>query len=100
MPQPRKFATPALRQRAYRARKRAALASYASNPATAPARPGPARWKALLTHAELLLQTAQREMERYFEERSENWQESERGETFLERIENLEIACGAIQDAL
>jgi hypothetical protein len=76
------------------------LASYASNPATAPAKPGPAKWKALLTHAELLLQTAQREMERYFEERSENWQESERGETFLERIENLEIACGAIQDAL
>jgi hypothetical protein len=39
-------------------------------------------------------------MERYFEERSENWQESERGEAFLERIENLETACGAIQDAL
>ena len=99
MPQPRKFATPAPRQRAYRARKRAALAAYASNPATAPARPGPSRWKTLLAQADLLLRTTQREMERYFEERSEPWQESERGEAFLERIENVETAREALQDA-
>jgi len=60
--------------------------------------PSPARWKALLSKAELLLQTVQDEMENYFEERTETWQESERGEAFRERIENLETALDALQN--
>jgi len=99
VPRPRKFESNAVRQRAYRARKAEALPAHLPGSAPVATMPSSARWKTLLANADLLLRTVQREMERYFEERSENWQESERGEAFLERIENVETAREALRDA-
>jgi hypothetical protein len=50
-------------------------------PATSaiPAVPSLARWKALRDQAQAFLQTMHEEMEAYWEERSEQWQESVEG---------------------
>ncbi len=99
MPRPRKFESDALRQRAYRSRKQMALPQDLPKTASVATMPSLARWKTLLSKAELLLETAHDEMESYFDERSENWQESARGEAFQERIQYLETALEALQDA-
>jgi len=100
VPRPRKFESDALRQRAYRRRKRKALPPDLPRAASVATMPSLARWKTLLSKAELLLETAKDEMGGYFDERSESWQESERGEAFQERIQNLETAVEALRDAL
>ena len=99
MPRPRKFESDAQRQRAYRSRKREALPPGLPRTASVASMPSLARWKSLLSKAELLLRGAQGEMESYFDERSENWQESERGEALRERKQNLENALEALRDA-
>lgn len=94
MPTPRQYANPAERQAAYRARLAAARkqeqeAKELPLPAVA-SLPGPARWQALRRQAALLLERAEEEMQAYYDQRSERWQESERGEAFLERLEALQ----------
>jgi hypothetical protein len=49
-----------------------------------------------LTAAHALVDQVHQEMATYFEERSESWQESERGEQFMERQE----AIGSLADEL
>ena len=92
MPTPRKYATNAARQAAYRRRD---TASPAASP---PATPGTRRWMALLGHARFLLATVTREMTTYGTERSNAWQESERGETFTERIETVEAILDLLEE--
>ena len=87
MPTPRQYATNADRQAAYRAR--CARRSSAHGPST-PGEPGSRRWAVLLSRARSLLEEVVTEMTTYEAARSEAWHESERGEQFLERLEQIE----------
>ncbi len=94
MPTPQIYANPAEKQKAYRARQEAArrqlLQAKNLPPAPAiPTIPGEARWQALNAHAIAALQTIQSEMQAYYDDRSETWQESDKGEEFQERIDAL-----------
>ncbi|MDQ3815389.1 MAG: hypothetical protein M3347_15835 [Armatimonadota bacterium] len=91
MPQARHYANAAQRQAAYRQRQvqahAAQLAQQSLPPLPAlPTVPGQARWSALLQPAQWALAQMSQEMQAYYDERSEAWQESERGECFQERL--------------
>ena len=86
MPSMRQYATNAARQAAYRARSTGQTPSSVPTPE----RPGYRRWKVLLGHLRELLSTIQAEMAVYRAERSEAWQDSERGELFTAQEEALE----------
>ena len=95
MPTPRRYADHAARQAAYRTRqaeaRRQELTGRGISPESAVAtRPGQARWRALIQQANRLLLTVHAEMEEYYDQRSERWQESEHGETFRERLEAVQ----------
>jgi hypothetical protein len=91
MPTPRRYPLAAARQAAYRARLARQRQPEHSNqnlpplPAVSPL-PGYRRWHTLLHHARSLTQIVTREMQGYYHERSESWQDSERGEAFQERL--------------
>jgi len=44
------------------------------------------------TQAMALLTTSLDEMQQYFEDRSEDWQQSDRGQAFQERLDAIEAA--------
>jgi len=94
MPIMRQYATNAARQAAYRARCTGQTPSNVS----APMRPGYRRWGVLLGHMRELLSTILQEMAVYQAERSEAWQDSERGELLTEQAEALEEIHGLLHD--
>jgi hypothetical protein len=103
MPTPRRYANQAARQAAYRRRtaeQRQVAGTTLGVPPLPPVAPLPgyARWRALRRGAHLLLATIEAEMQQYYTERAETWQESERGETFLERLEALQEVQHAIDE--
>jgi len=94
MPQPRRHPDNAAKQRAYRARQVQARTQEQQAKGLPPAAPLPtvpsrARWQALLTQAQRALETVQSEMLAYYDNRSEPWQESERGIALTEDLEQL-----------
>ena len=95
MPQPRKYETPALRQAAYMRRVRVAQQALLSQrglptgPAI-PSMPGTARWEAAIRQSKDLIEMICDEMQDYYEDRSETWQESEKGEDFTEKMEEIQ----------
>ena len=94
MPIPRKHPSNARRQLAYRERqalKRAAEQQERRLPSlpAIPSIPGIARWNAELALAAGLLSSVISAMSDYYDARSQRWQESGRGEAFLERLEEL-----------
>ena len=95
MPTPKRYADAAARQRAYRQRQAQSRLverrqkELPALPAIA-TQPGERRWQALVELAQSSLSSVHSEMQSYYEERSEVWQEGERGESFLERIDTLE----------
>jgi len=95
MPTPRKYATNAERQAAYRAR--CAASPSPTGPRTPP-RPGSRRWTALLRHAQTVLELVREEMAVYAAERSDAWQDSDRGEVFQERLALVEEAMSLLCD--
>ena len=101
MPQPKIHASPAARQSAYRDRcekaRRAALIARGlpSLPAIA-ALPGWKRWNASFAAAQDLTECALDEMRDYFDDRSETWQESERGDEHQDRITSVEEVLDAV----
>jgi hypothetical protein len=105
MPQQRKYNTNAARQEAYRARyeltRQAALAAKGlpSLPAIATL-PGWVRWNASFTAAHALIADSLNEMQGYFDDRSESWQEGERGEDHQERIALVEAALEAVGELI
>lgn len=105
MPQERKHKSPAHRQAAYRARVEKArrnqlqVRGLPALPAI-PTMPGAARWNAGLRQAENLLSMIQEEMEAYFDDRSEIWQESERGEEHQERTQSVQEVLGTLSDLI
>jgi hypothetical protein len=103
MPTPRKHSDRAHRQRAYRERQKSARITEIRAkglPPTAqiPTMPSTARWKAIIQMASGLLSTARQEMETYWEDRSDTWQESDKGEAFQENIDRIAEALDTLDD--
>lgn len=94
MPQERKYPTNSAHQAAYRrrqARKRKqelADPRLPSLPAVS-SMPGTVRWNTVIRRCIDLLALIRDEMASYFEDRSEAWQEGDRGEAHAERVETL-----------
>lgn len=104
MPQPRKYATRAEQQAAYRKRRtlsdRALLAAKGLPPLPAiPTMPGNARWSAMISQANTLLCEAVVEMQSYHDDRSETWRDSDKAEDLLARLAHLEDAMAQLQEA-
>jgi len=104
MPRPRSYASHAARQAAYRRRQQQAraaeLRAKGLPPLPAiPSMPGDARWRQALAHAQLLLSSVLDEMQAYFDDRSETWQEGDRGATFQERIDAVQECVDAVEAA-
>ena len=95
MPPKRKYDTNGSRQAAYRLRQanvrqaERAEKGLPSLPAIA-SLPGHARWRTAIRYALALLTLVRDEMAAYFDERSEVWQESDRGVAHQERSDTLE----------
>jgi len=97
MPTPRQYASAAHRQAAYRLRCRE-QARPAHGGAPRPSQPGRRRWAALCAQALSLVELAGREMEAYYDQRSEAWQESDRGEAFSEVMESVAQIAEALSE--
>lgn len=102
MSQPRKHADHAARQAAYRARREEArlqLASAKGLPSlpSVPSMPGWPRWNATFRLAHALMDGAVSELQDYFDDRSESWQESDRGEDHQERAAYAEAVLEALE---
>ena len=101
MPTPKKHNSNAQRQAAYRKRQELARQIERQQkglpplPAI-PAMPGTRRWTHMLEQARILVDTVKQEREDYYEERSESWQESDRGYDFLQGTEALDAVIDAI----
>lgn len=101
MPTPKQHADNAARQAAYRARLQKIIPrpEPEAKPRTLPSKPGKVRWRALQVQAQAALETLRDELQEHFEERSEAWQEGERGEEWQARIDALESALEALAEA-
>ena len=102
MPQPRKYATRADQQSAYRQRRVASdreLLSKKGLPAlpAIPTMPGNARWSAMIAQAHLLLSEAVVEMQSYHDDRSQEWQDSTKAEELLAKLEHLQETMDQLQ---
>jgi hypothetical protein len=94
MPQPRKHASHAARQAQYRKRAAAALAKAMISKGLPPLPgiptiPGTVRWKATVAQARALLEAMAEEIQSYSEDRSDDWQETERAQTLANAIDGL-----------
>ena len=104
MPQQRQHPDNAAKQRAYRARQAQARRDEQHAKGLPPAPPLPtvpsrARWHALLAQAHGSLTLARDEMQAYYDDRSEAWQQGERAATLQDQLDLLEQALDAL-DAL
>lgn len=105
MPQPKKHASAAARQAAFRARceetrQTAVAAKGLPSLPIISSMPGWARWNASFQAAQELITGALSEMQDYYDARSESWQESDRGEAHQEKIALVETAVDALSDLL
>lgn len=101
MPQPKRHQSAAAKQRAYRQRLEAKFGASACPGQTPKASPVPlipstARWRSMREQAMGLLGILKTEMENYLADRSDNWQESEKGETFQEKLDLLQEALDVL----
>jgi hypothetical protein len=102
MPQQRRYEDNAAKHRAYRARQARARRAEQQAKGLPPVPPLPtlpsrARWQALLAQARLALETVRDEMQAYYEERSEAWQQGERAATLAEQIDQLEAVLRELE---
>jgi hypothetical protein len=97
MPTPKQYENRAARQRAYRQRLAAALRAERAAAPKIPARFGKRRWAALIDAGHAMLETARDEMQDYYDERSETWQEGERAEEMQTTIDALESLIAEIE---
>lgn len=105
MPQKRHYESDAQRQAAYRQRlahaRSTQLAARGLPPLPAlPTVPGYARWNALVNQAQHCLHSVEQEMRSYYEERSEAWQGSERGQSFEERLQAVQALLEGIDELI
>lgn len=98
MPTPKQFSSNAARQAAYRARlKTRPKPEAAPKPKPLPSNPGKARWRALQAQAQTALEALRDELQEAFDEKSERWQEGERGEEWQQHIGSVETALEAVE---
>lgn len=95
MPTQRKYENSAQRQAAYRLRCKARGESAPTVPTTGAAY---SRWEKMRKQALSLLNQVVAEMEIYYDQRSERWQESEQGEAFLETMESVTEVAEALTE--
>ncbi len=101
MPAPRKHRSRAERQKAYRMRQTKAriqelgVKGLPAMPQIS-SMPGTARWRAMKEAALALLDAMIAEMEGYRDERSQEWQEGERGAAFDEAVSQVREACDCV----
>lgn len=101
MSRTREYQSNALRQAAYRRRREGTEdAHVARRMPSIPITPGRRRWNAMLKESSLLLDHAAREMEDYFDQRSEQWQDSEVGECLAQTLESAQDALAILEDVL
>jgi hypothetical protein len=103
MPQPKIHASEAARQAAFRLRReqsRQAELAAKGLPAlpSIPSMPGWPRWNASFANVQEMLTQSLSEMQNYFEDRSESWQDSHRGEEHQEKIASVEAVLEALSD--
>jgi hypothetical protein len=103
MPTPRKHQNAAACQAAYRKRQAEARRLELQKkglPALPliPNFPGEARWKKMLAEAGALLSMVASEREDYFDDRSDEWQESDKGDAFQERSDAIADILNAVDD--
>ena len=60
--------------------------------------PGQVRWRSAVVSAHLLLRQVHEEMQSYYTDRSEAWQEGEQGEAFVERQECVEAVLSQLDE--
>ena len=94
MPQPKKYESAAARTAAWRQRT--------AQPKPAPAhysalKPGYRRWDLMAEEARELLQTIADERAEYYDDRSEEWQESDRAEAFTEKTDAIQEIIDALE---
>jgi hypothetical protein len=95
MPQSKQPRSNAERQAAFRQRRRQELTALQASkglPAlpTIAAIPGWRRWRQVLEQAEQALREVQDQMQSYYDDRSEDWQQSDNAEEFLTKMEAVE----------
>lgn len=103
MPTPKKHVNAAARQAAYLKRKEDARRIELQKkglPALPliPNFPGEARWKKMLAEAGALLSAVVEEREAYFDDRSDEWQESDKADAFQERTDAVTDVLNAMDD--
>ena len=103
MPQPRKYETRSAQQAAYRKRRALSdqelLAQKGLPPLPAiPTMPGNARWRAMIQQAHTLLLTAAEEIQSYHDDRSEPWQEGQKAEDLLAKLEHIQESMAPLQE--
>lgn len=102
MPTTRRYPSHAHRQAAYRRRQADARKEEMKSQGIPPlppvsTMPGWPRWNAMTQRLLLLLNAIQEEMQDYYDQRSEDWQESERAEALTERLQAVEEALSALE---
>jgi len=95
MPALRKYANSAARQAAYRTRCKTRGNSTPSVPAAGSVY---RRWEIMRKQALSLLNQVACEMETYHDQRSEAWQDSDRGEAFAETMESVADIVEALRE--
>lgn len=104
MSQQRHYPDNAAKQRAYRVRQAQArcteqAAKGLPSAPSLPTLPSRARWQALLAHGRLFLETARDEMQAYYDDRSEAWQQGGRAAALQDQLDSLGQALDEL-DAL
>ena len=103
MPQPKEYRSNADRQSAYRRRRNEAYAALQTAkglmalPSIA-AIPGWRRWRQVLEQAEQAVRDIHDQMQSYYDERSDDWLESEKADAFTEKMEAVEELIDQVAD--
>lgn len=103
MPQQKLYESHAQRQAAYRRRCHEATRQQLQQkglpalPAVS-TMPGTVRWNQAIANAGQILELVEQEMQTYYDERSQAWLETERGNNFQERIDAVSQARQFVED--
>lgn len=103
MPQKRRYESDGARQAAYRCRQAQARKQEMADPRlpSLPAlsnMPSTVRWNTVIRRCTDLLALIRNETASYYEDRSETWQEGDRGEAHAERVETLTEIVDGLED--
>lgn len=100
MTRKRQYQSNGERQAAYRRRcaQTTDVEIIAQTTVTIPSLPGRRKWKAMIKAASVLLDCAATEMQDYFDQHSEAWQDSQAGESLAEMLESVQEVLATMDD--